>query len=81
MPSIEQLIQSNTMQSFYALVYTPKREQSRNRFPDNCVFKMDSEQAAKMGAEPDKNLYPALICGPSRSSEGVMLYYLLEWLD
>jgi hypothetical protein len=81
MPSIEQLIQSNTMHSCYALVYTPKREQSRNRFPENCVFKMESEQAAKMAAEPDKNLYPALIRGPSRSSEGVMLYYLLEWLD
>jgi len=81
MPSIEQLIQSDTMDSFYALVYTLKREQSRNRFPKNCVFKMESEQAAKTAAEPEKNLYPAFIRGPSRSSEGVMLYYLLEWLD
>jgi hypothetical protein len=81
MPSIEQLIQSNTMDSFYALVYSPKGKQSRNRFSKNCVFQMESEQAAKMAAEPEKNLYPAFIRGPSKSSEGVMLYYLLEWLD
>jgi hypothetical protein len=81
MPTIQQLIQSNTIQSFYALVYTPNRQRSRNRFPENCVFKMDSEPEAKTAAKPEKNLYPALICGPSRSSEGIMLYYLVQWLD
>jgi hypothetical protein len=80
MPTIQHLIQGNTIKSFYALVYTPNRQRSRNRFPENCVFKMDSEEEAKKAAQPEKNLYPAFICGPSKSSEGLMLYYLIEWL-
>ncbi|KHD05015.1 hypothetical protein PN36_11970 [Candidatus Thiomargarita nelsonii] len=81
MPTIQQIIQSNKIESIYALVYTPNRQRSRHRFPENCVFKMDGEQEAKTAANPNKNLYPALICGPSKSSEGYMLYYLIEWLD
>lgn len=81
MPTIEQLIQGNTISSFPALVYTPNRRRSRNRFPENCIFKKDSEQEAKTAAQPDQNLHPAVICGPSRSSEGVILYYLVQWLD
>ena len=81
MPTIEQIIQGSTISSFPALVYTPNRRNSRNRFPENCIFKKDSEQEAKTAAQPEKNLHPAVICGPSRSSEGVILYYLVEWLD
>ena len=81
MPSIQQLIQSETMKQCYALVYIPNRQQSRDRFPDNCIFKMDSESEVKAAAQPAKNLYPAIICGPSKSSEGLMLYYLIQWLD
>lgn len=81
MLTIQQLIQNNTIDSFYALVYAPNRKRNRNRFPENCVFKMDSEEETKTAAKPEKNLYPALICGPSRSSEGLMLYYLIQWLD
>ena len=81
MPTIQQLIQSQTMESRYALVYTPNRQRSRNRFPENCVFHKDSEQEAKTAADSKKNLYPAIVCGPSKSSEGLMLYYLVQWLD
>lgn len=81
MPTIQQLIQSDTMTSSYALVYIPNRQRSRNRFPDNCIFKKDSESEAKAAAQPAKNLYPAIVCGPSKSSEGLMLYYLIQWLD
>ncbi len=81
MPTIEQVIDSKTINSFPALVYTPNRRRSRNRFPENCIFKKNSEQEAKTAAQPDKNLHPAVICGPSRSSEGVILYYLVQWLD
>ena len=81
MPTIEQVIESKTINSFPALVYTPNRRRSRNRFPENCIFKKDSEQEAKTEAQPEKNLHPAVICGPSRSSEGVILYYLVQWLD
>ncbi len=79
MPTIQQLMQGST--TFHALIYTPNKQNSRKRFPENCVFKMASEEEAKTEAQPDKNLYPALICGPSKSSEGHLLYYLIAWLD
>lgn len=81
MPSISDLIQDpvgGLVKEQFALIYTPRRQ--RNRFPDNCVQVVDSEQAARDGADPDKNLHPAKVIGPSRSSEGLMLYYLVAWL-
>jgi hypothetical protein len=63
----------------FALIYAPGR--SRDRFPENCVTVMESEAAALEGSNPDKNLYPARVLGPSRSSEGFRLYYLVCWLD
>ncbi|OGI48503.1 MAG: hypothetical protein A3E57_03015 [Candidatus Muproteobacteria bacterium RIFCSPHIGHO2_12_FULL_60_33] len=63
----------------FALIYAPRR--TRDRFPENCVTVMDSEAVALEGADPDKNLYPARVIGPSRSSEGFRLYYLVGWLD
>lgn len=63
----------------FALIYAPGR--SRDRFPENCVTVMESEAAALEGADSKKNLYPARVIGPSRSSEGFRLYYLVCWLD
>ena len=63
----------------YALVYAPRRQ--RKRFPENCVHIVDSEEAALTGANPEKELHPAKVAGPSRSSEGFRLYYLVRWLD
>jgi hypothetical protein len=63
----------------YAVVHAPRRK--RDRFPEGSVQVVDSEQAACEQSNPDKNLYPALVVGPSRSSEGARLYYLVEWLD
>lgn len=42
---------------------------------------MESAEAALRGAEPGQRRYAARLMGPSRSSEGVRLYYLLDWLD
>jgi hypothetical protein len=63
----------------FALVYTPQRR--RNRFPDNCVHIVADAEAALAGGNPQKHLYPAKVFGPSRSSEGILLYYLIRWLD
>lgn len=63
----------------FAVIYTPKRQ--RNRFPEHCVEVVDSEQAALAAAQTQKGLYPAKVVGPSRSSEGLQLYYLVNWLD
>jgi hypothetical protein len=62
----------------YALVYAPGRR--RDRFPESCVRTVDSAEAALAGADPAGNLHPARVLGPSRSSEGLRLYYLVGWL-
>lgn len=63
----------------YAVVYVPKR--SRNRFPKGCVEVVSSKQVALEQANSEKKLYPARVLGPSKSSEGQYIYYLVEWLD
>jgi len=70
--------ETNVVSEYYAVVYAPRK--NRKRFPDNCVTIMASAFAAQQEACADNNLYPAKVLGPSRSSEGLMLYYLVEWL-
>jgi hypothetical protein len=70
---------SDVVQEQYAVVYCPRRK--RDRFPEGSVQVVESEAAALEQADPDRNLYPALVVGPSRSSEGARLYYLEQWLD
>ncbi|HFD78926.1 MAG TPA: hypothetical protein ENK05_00865 [Gammaproteobacteria bacterium] len=62
----------------YAVVYAPKK---RKRVPANCVEPADSEAAAVAASEPRHQRYAALVAGPSRSSEGQQLYYLVRWLN
>ena len=63
----------------YALVYTANPR--RSRFPENCVLIVKSREQAIADADRARKLHPALVYGPSRSSEGVRLYYLIEWLS
>lgn len=69
---------SDALKQYPALVYTPRR--SRNRFAENVVQIMDSEQQARDGADDGKKLQAAVVCGPIKSSEGFRLYYLVRWL-
>jgi len=62
----------------YAVVYIPKR--SRNRFAANCVQIKASAEAARNDADPNNKYFAARVSGPSKSSEGQEIYYLLEWL-
>ncbi|MCB1752230.1 MAG: hypothetical protein KDI74_10965 [Gammaproteobacteria bacterium] len=62
----------------YALVYTPSRK--RSRFPENCVQIVASMEQAVSGADPARKLHAAVVYGPSRSSEGFRLYYLVKWI-
>ncbi len=80
MPRIEQLLQDPNVKQCFAVIYAPHR-QKRGRFPDNCVQVVASREAALEGAKPEEHFYPAVVCGPSRSSEGVMLFYLVQWLS
>ena len=63
----------------YAVVYVPKR--NRNRFSANCVeIKTNAEEAITM-ADRKNNQFAAKLVGPSKSSEGQYIYYLVEWLN
>ncbi len=70
--------QSDLVQEHYVVIYAPGK--SRNRFPENCVTVYESAESALQAADTEKNLFAAKVVGPSRSSEGFMLYYLLHWL-
>ena len=63
----------------YAVVYVPRR--SRGRVPENSVEIMESENAARDHASQDKKKFAAKVVGPSRSSEGLKMYYVVEWLE
>ena len=63
----------------YAVGFVPRR--SRGRVPENSVEIMESENAAREQADPANKKYPAKVVGPSRSSEGCQMYYVVEWLE
>jgi hypothetical protein len=63
----------------YAVVYVPRR--SRNRFAANCVEIKDCAADAVEAADPANKRYAARVSGPSKSSEGQYIYYLIEWLE
>lgn len=67
------------VQQQFALVQTTRGK--RKRFAENCVEVMDSAAAALQRAQPGHNLHAAEVMGPSRSSEGISLYYLVRWLS
>ncbi len=63
----------------YAVVYAPRRK--RTRFTAGCVTTVASREEALTTAEPAKKRYPVQVLGPSKSSEGLYIYYLVEWLE
>ena len=78
MPKITIDPESKSLQQHFALVET--RRKSRKRFPDGCVQPLDSAEEALAAADSSRNLYPAIVYGPSKSSEGVQVFYLVRWL-
>ncbi|MGA7979080.1 MAG: hypothetical protein WCA32_02505 [Chromatiaceae bacterium] len=71
--------ESRSLDERFALVKTPRR--NRARYPEGCVTLVAAEKEALARAEPARNLYPAVVYGPSPSSEGQRIYYLVRWLD
>lgn len=63
----------------YAVVYAPRR--NRPRFPAASVEIVDSEHTARAAADPTQQRFAAKVLGPSKSSEGLFIYYLVEWLE
>ena len=41
----------------------------------------DRGKVLELTIDPSRKRYAARVSGPSKSSEGQMIYYLLEWLD
>jgi len=62
----------------YAVIYMPSK--SRNRFPSGCVTVVETAEEAMEQADEASKCYPAKVIGPSKSSEGQYIYYLVEWL-
>jgi hypothetical protein len=73
--------ESTSLQERFALVKTPRRKGSRMRFPEGCVTVVADQASAVAGADTRRNLHPALVYGPSVSSESQRIYYLVRWLD
>ena len=70
---------SKVSQQRYAVVYVPRK--NRKRFSAGAVEVYESESDARQNARPENHLYAAVVHGPSKSSEGQLLYYLIDWLD
>jgi hypothetical protein len=62
----------------YAVVYTQRK--ARKRFPQGCVELKTSADEARAEADEGANRYAARVVGPSKSSEGQYIFYLVEWL-
>ncbi len=59
----------------YAVVRIPRVK--RERVPANNVEVVSDLKTAMAQSDPSNHLYAAKVLGPSRSSEGVILYYIL----
>jgi hypothetical protein len=70
--------ETGVSQERYAVIFTPR--QNRKRYPAGCVEVYADRQQALHAADPARQRYPARVVGPSKSSEGQFIYYLLEWL-
>ena len=69
---------SASLEQRFAVVHTKRR--SRERFAEGCVTLMDSESEAIAAADSKQQRYAAVVYGPSTSSEGLHIYYLVRWL-
>lgn len=70
--------QTGVSQERYAVIFTPR--QDRKRYPAGCVEVFATRQAALAAADPENRRHAATVVGPSKSSEGQYIYYLLGWL-
>lgn len=69
--------ETDVSQQHFAVVQVPHRR--RKRFPAGLVTVVCDEETARREARGDG--HAAEVLGPSKSSEGQYLYYLVRWLD
>ena len=70
--------QTSVSTECFAVIFTPR--QDRKRYPAGCVEVFETRQAALDAADPENKRHAANVVGPSKSSEGQLIYYLLGWL-
>lgn len=70
--------ETGVSQERFAVIFTPR--QSRKRYPAGCVEIFMTLEETLAAADPDNKRYAARVVGPSKSSEGQFIYYLLKWL-
>jgi hypothetical protein len=69
---------SGIQQERFAVIQNPRK--NRKRFAEGCVTTVaDEEEALSRAGEAEKS-GAALVYGPSVSSEGLRIYYLVRWL-
>lgn len=78
MPKILIDPESRSLDHRFAIIKTKRTD--RARYPEGCVTIVVDEAAARAGADLSRQLHPAIVYGPSSSSEGQRLYYLVRWL-
>lgn len=79
-PSLFSDVESKVVGTSAVVIYSPSGKR-RTRFPEGVVEVYASEDDALAHADPTKNRHAAIASGPSRSSEGFKLFYLVRWLD
>ena len=73
-------VESRVVGTSAVVIYSPSSK-ARTRFPEGVVEVYASEAEALAHADPAKHRRAAIASGPSRSSEGFKLFYLVRWLD
>ncbi len=69
---------ANVANRHFAVIYSPRRK--RDRFPSTTVTVYESKEEAIEEQDHSKKLFAAEVIGPAKSSEGFMIFYLVEWL-
>lgn len=67
---------ANFAKEEFAIVRIPRLK--RDRVPAGSVEIVDDLEIAMGRSEPGKQFYAAKVIGPARSSEGVLLYYIIQ---
>jgi hypothetical protein len=70
---------SRALSEHPALVKSTRK--ARARFPAGCVEPLTSEEEACARSRERRGWRAAIVYGPSASSEGQKLYYLVRWLE
>ena len=73
-------VESKVVGTSAVVIYSPSGKK-RKRFPEGVVEVYANEAEALAHADPGSSRHAAVASGPSRSSEGFRLFYLVRWLD